>query len=126
MTFYSATRGVCTVSGSTVSFVGAGTCTIDANQAGNLNYTAAPTATQSFAVTASKKKQEPCVVPKLKGTRLAAATRALKKAHCAVGHVTKRTSSTVRKGRVISSRPPASSRHKAGTKIALIVSRGKH
>jgi hypothetical protein len=126
VTFASATSGVCTVSGSTVSFVGAGTCTIDAHQAGNLNYTAAPTATQSFAVAASNQEQELCVVPKLKGKRLAAATRALKKAHCAVGRITKRKSSTLRKGRVISSSPSASSRHHAGTKIALTVSRGKH
>jgi hypothetical protein len=40
------------VSGSTVSFVGTGTCTLDANQAGNADYTAAPTATQSFTVVA--------------------------------------------------------------------------
>ena len=42
--------GVCTVSGSTVSFAGAGTCTIDADQAGDANYQAAPTAQQSFTV----------------------------------------------------------------------------
>ena len=41
---------MCTVSGSTVSFVGTGTCTIDANQAGNGSYQAAPQAQQSFAV----------------------------------------------------------------------------
>jgi hypothetical protein len=41
---------VCTISGSTVSFIGAGTCVIDANQAGNANYNAAPQAQQSFAV----------------------------------------------------------------------------
>ncbi len=52
VTFSSATSGVCTVSGSTVSFVGTGTCTLDANQAGNADYTPAPTATQSFAVAA--------------------------------------------------------------------------
>ena len=52
VTFSSATSGVCTVSSSTVSFVGTGTCTLDANQAGNADYTAAPTATQSFAVVA--------------------------------------------------------------------------
>ena len=34
--------GVCTVSGSTVSFVGSGTCTVDANQAGDGSYQAAP------------------------------------------------------------------------------------
>ena len=42
--------GVCTVSGSTVSFVGAGTCVIDANQSGNASYQPAPQAQQSFAV----------------------------------------------------------------------------
>jgi hypothetical protein len=41
---------VCSISGSTVSFIGAGTCVIDANQAGNANYNAAPQAQQSFAV----------------------------------------------------------------------------
>jgi hypothetical protein len=41
---------VCTISGSTVSFIGAGTCVIDANQAGNANYNAAPQAQQSFPV----------------------------------------------------------------------------
>ncbi len=50
VTFSSATSGVCTVSGATVSFVGTGTCTLDANQAGNADYTQAPTATQSFTV----------------------------------------------------------------------------
>ena len=41
---------VCSISGSTVSFIGAGTCVIDANQAGNANYNAAPQAQQSFLV----------------------------------------------------------------------------
>ena len=43
---------VCAISGSTVSFTGLGTCVIDANQAGNTNYAAAPQAHQSFAVSA--------------------------------------------------------------------------
>ncbi|HUQ05931.1 MAG TPA: hypothetical protein VM261_25690 [Kofleriaceae bacterium] len=42
--------GVCTIAGSTVSFVGAGTCVINANQAGNANYNPAPQVQQSFAV----------------------------------------------------------------------------
>ncbi|MBU6199439.1 MAG: hypothetical protein KGP08_07270, partial [Xanthomonadaceae bacterium] len=42
--------GVCTIAGSTVSFTGSGTCLIDANQAGNANYAAAPQAQQSVAV----------------------------------------------------------------------------
>ncbi len=41
---------VCSISGSTVSFTSAGTCVINANQAGNANYNAAPQAQQSFAV----------------------------------------------------------------------------
>jgi hypothetical protein len=45
-----ASAGICTVSASTVSFTGAGTCTVDANQAGSANYTAAPQVHQSFAV----------------------------------------------------------------------------
>jgi hypothetical protein len=41
---------VCTISGATLSFIGAGMCTIDANQAGNVNYEPAPQAQQSFTV----------------------------------------------------------------------------
>ena len=44
----------CTLSGATVSFTGAGTCAIDANQAGNTAYTAAAQARQSLAVTQAK------------------------------------------------------------------------
>jgi hypothetical protein len=50
-TIAAGSAGVCTIAGSTVSFVGAGTCTIDANQAGNGSYQAAPQVQQSFAVT---------------------------------------------------------------------------
>jgi hypothetical protein len=42
--------GICTVSGSTVSLVGIGTCTINANQAGNGTYQAAAQVQQSFGV----------------------------------------------------------------------------
>ena len=41
---------VCTISAGVVSFIGAGTCTIDANQLGNATYGAAPQAQQSFLV----------------------------------------------------------------------------
>jgi putative cell wall-binding protein len=49
--FTSATSGVCTVAGTSVTLVAAGTCTINANQAGNGNWTAAPQVVQSFNVT---------------------------------------------------------------------------
>ncbi|HEV7585484.1 MAG TPA: hypothetical protein VGO14_06865 [Solirubrobacteraceae bacterium] len=45
--------GVCSVFGSNVSFIGPGTCKIDATQPGNNDYEAAPQATQSFTVAAA-------------------------------------------------------------------------
>jgi predicted outer membrane repeat protein len=45
-----AASSVCTVVGSTVSFIGAGTCTIDANQAGNASFLAAPQVEQLINV----------------------------------------------------------------------------
>lgn len=50
VSFSSATTGVCTVSGSTVTLVSSGTCTINANQAGDANYLAATQVQQSFTV----------------------------------------------------------------------------
>jgi hypothetical protein len=51
VTFLSNTTSVCTVSGATVTLVSAGTCAIQAGQAGNANYTAAAPITQTFPVT---------------------------------------------------------------------------
>ena len=48
--FTSATTGVCTVSGTSVTFVAPGTCTINANQAGNGTYSAATQVQRSFAI----------------------------------------------------------------------------
>jgi Tol biopolymer transport system component len=42
--------GVCSLSGNTVSYTGVGSCVIDANQAGGLDYLAAPTVVQTIAV----------------------------------------------------------------------------
>jgi hypothetical protein len=50
VTFGSDTPGVCTVSGSTVTFAHAGTCTVNADQAGSTYYAAAPRAQQTFTV----------------------------------------------------------------------------
>jgi hypothetical protein len=44
------TTSACTVSGATVSFVGVGTCVVDANQAGNADYLAAPEVQQTISV----------------------------------------------------------------------------
>ncbi|MCV2353541.1 S8 family peptidase [Paucibacter sp. B2R-40] len=50
VSFTSATPAVCSVSGSAVSLVTSGTCTLLANQAGNANYAAAAQVSSSFAV----------------------------------------------------------------------------
>jgi hypothetical protein len=46
----SASSAVCSIVGSTVTFDHAGTCTVNADQAGDADYTAAPTAPQSITV----------------------------------------------------------------------------
>jgi hypothetical protein len=56
--YTSATSSVCTVSGTTVTGISAGSCEILANQTGNGIYNAAPQATDTFDV---NKKQKPVV-----------------------------------------------------------------
>ena len=53
LTVDAASSAVCSISGGAVSFQATGTCTIDANQAGDQNYAAAAQVQQSFAVYAA-------------------------------------------------------------------------
>jgi len=46
------TAGACSITGSTVSLLGVGNCIVDANQAGDTNYAAAPEVQQHFSVLA--------------------------------------------------------------------------
>ena len=50
VTFTSATPSVCTAAGAVFTFIAEGTCTVNANQAGNGTYNAAPQVQQSFTV----------------------------------------------------------------------------
>lgn len=59
------TPGACAVSGSTVTFTGPGTCIVDADQAGNASYSAAPQVQQTITVLAG-----PISVPTLSGWAL--------------------------------------------------------
>ena len=52
VTFTSTTTSVCTISNTTATFLTTGTCTIDADQAGNSYYPKAPQVPQSFTVNA--------------------------------------------------------------------------
>jgi uncharacterized protein (DUF2147 family) len=63
VTFSSGAPTVCAISNATVNFTGAGTCTIDANQAGNTDYLSAPQATQSFTVTSKPKATPKAISP---------------------------------------------------------------
>jgi PKD repeat protein len=53
VSFSSATPAVCAVNGASVTFLAAGSCTIDANQSGSAEYSPAPQAQQSFSVAAA-------------------------------------------------------------------------
>jgi hypothetical protein len=66
-----------------------------------------------------------CVVPKVKGKRLRPAKRAIRKAHCSAGKVTRAFSTKVKKGRVISQKPKPGKKLAAGSKVKLKVSKGK-
>lgn len=65
-----------------------------------------------------------CKVPKTKGKKQAAAEKAIRNAHCKVGKVKKQHSKKVKKGRVISTSPPAGRKLASGWKIELFVSSG--
>jgi hypothetical protein len=54
VTFTSNTTGICTVSGTSVTPVSTGTCSITASQAGNATYSAATDVTQTFEVIAAQ------------------------------------------------------------------------
>ena len=56
---------------------------------------------------------------------LAAAKQALARGHCRVGKLRRAHSTWVKKGRVISQKPTVGAVVPAGTKVNLVVSRGK-
>src|SRR3954463_2141652 len=66
-----------------------------------------------------QKAHTKCLVPKLKGKTLASARKAIDKAHCSVGKVTKVKSSPENKGRVISQSPKPGKHLPKGSKVAL-------
>jgi hypothetical protein len=65
-----------------------------------------------------------CHVPRIKGMKLRAAEKALRRAHCRVGKIKHVKSRNVALGRVMNSTPRAGRDRPAGSKIALFVSNG--
>lgn len=66
-----------------------------------------------------------CVVPRVVGRTEKAAAKAIRKAGCRVGQVTRAHSHKVAKGKVISSHPKAGRKEPSGTKVGLVVSSGR-
>lgn len=65
-----------------------------------------------------------CKVPRVKGMKLSAAEKALRRAHCKVGKVKHVISRKIGRGRVMSSTPQAGRHRPAGSKVQLFVSKG--
>lgn len=116
-----AASGSCTVSSATVHLSGAGSCSVTASQAGNANYSAATPVSQSFTITKPVVK---CTVPNVVGKKLTAAKLALKRRHCRAGTISYAYSKKA-KGLVSSQRPRAGRVLAAGTKVKLVISRGR-
>lgn len=66
-----------------------------------------------------------CVVPKVRGKRLVNAKGTLSQVYCQSGHVSRRFSSLIRRGRVIRTSPPRGTRLPGGSKVNLVVSKGR-
>jgi hypothetical protein len=127
------------------------TCSVDLSAGTSVTLTAVPTAGSTFAgwsgacsgvgscsVTMDADRNTtaifnavltpaaaPCVVPNVKRKPLATAKRRIGTAHCRTGRVTRARSRTVPKGSVISQSPKAGKKLAPGSKVNLVVSRGK-
>jgi hypothetical protein len=66
-----------------------------------------------------------CHVPRIKGMKLRAAEKALRKAHCRVGKVKHVSARKLAPGRVMNTIPHAGRRLRAGSKIEVFVSEGR-
>jgi beta-lactam-binding protein with PASTA domain len=93
------------------------TCTVTASNAGGgASATSAPVIGRALVQ---------CVVPAVARATLKVAKARLAAAHCGLGKVTKARSRTIAKGRVIRAKVAVRSRHAAGYRVALVVSRGR-
>jgi PASTA domain len=66
-----------------------------------------------------------CVVPNVRGKRVAAARKAIRKAHCRVGRIQKKFSNRVVAGKVISQSPRPRARLASRGRVHLVVSKGR-
>ena len=83
-----------------------------------------PPTTTTTTTTTTTSPPPVCVVPAVKGKTLAVASASLQAAHCKTGAITRRYSSNVRQGRVISQGLAAGTQRANGAAVSLVVSRG--
>lgn len=74
---------------------------------------------------AAVRRPSACVVPKVVGKRLRVARRAVVRSRCRVGRVRQAYSRRLRRGVVVAQRPGAGRRLRIGTRVNLVVSRGR-
>jgi beta-lactam-binding protein with PASTA domain len=89
----------------------------------NAGGTSGPVSSAATAIVTAPKPA--CVVPKVKGKRLARAKAAIRSHHCRVGKIRHAFSKRLQKGRVISQRPKPHKVLHNGAKVNLVVSRGR-
>ena len=84
-----------------------------------------PVTANNSATARTTVKGAPCVVPNVKGKTLAAAKKAIVRAHCTLGKVRLAYSAKVKRGRVLAERPVPRTRLRSGGKVNVVVSRGQ-
>jgi hypothetical protein len=84
----------------------------------------AGSATAASSPSRRSSRKPACVVPRVKGKTVAAAKRAIRRAHCRVGRVRYARSSRA-KGRVVKQSPRPGARKAIRAKVNLVVSRGR-
>jgi uncharacterized delta-60 repeat protein len=66
-----------------------------------------------------------CKVPNVRGKKLAAAKSSIKKARCAIGKVKRKASKPAKKGRVLAQSPRPGATVSSGTKVNLVIGKGR-
>ncbi len=84
----------------------------------------AGSATAVTSLTRRTTRKPVCIVPRVMGMKLVVARQSIRKAHCAVGHVRRARSSRAR-GRVVAQSLRPGLRRPMGTKVNIVVSRGR-
>lgn len=117
-------RNTFTVSAGTTSTATTGTSTTSTGTTTGPATTTVPTTAPTTTAAPPRKKVPRCVVPRVVGRPLARARQMLVRARCRTGKLSRRFSSA-RRGRVLAQRPRAGAHRPVGTRVNLVVSRGR-